>query len=255
MFLKNAYPQREFAEAAAAAVRAAQLPDGAEILDLPCGDGTTTFWLAQNFPHSKVTGVDIDPKKVGRAKSLFLPAIAFPPSASLWRAKAKEGCHSSFVHLSNLHFAAADIFDWLRQTPRLDALCLINSLFLLPDTDGLMRLIAEKMDDRSLFVCIIPNTASRNFQNFQRLQPQVNRLQISREEIEPFFARYGLRAVSVQGIVFQHFYGLLWPKLLGPLRHWALRRLHRRNSGRAGTEACYFLIVLRRNSANAPKPC
>ena len=229
MFLKNAYPQREFAEAAAAALRAAQLPDGAEILDLPCGDGTTTFWLAQNFPNCSVTGVDLDAEKIARTQRFF--------------------------RQKNLRFAAADIFDWLRQTPHLDALCLINSLFLLPDTDGLMRLIAEKMDDRSLFVCIIPNTASRNFQNFQRLQPQVNRLQISREEIEPFFARYGLRAVSVQGIVFQHFYGLLWPKLLGPLRHWALRRLHRRNSGRAGTEACYFLIVLRRNSANAPKPC
>lgn len=221
--MKNAYPQREFAEAVAATLRAAQFPEGAEILDLPCGAGATTFWLAEYFPHCPVTGVDIDPQKVARAKS-------------------------SFGHLSNLRFATADIFDWLRQTPRLDAFCLINSLFLLPNTDGLMRLIAEKMDNQSLFVCIIPNTASRNFHNFQRLQPQVNHLQISHADIEPFFARYGLRAVSVQGIAFQHFYGLIWPKFLGPLRHWALRRLHWRNSGRAGAEACYFLVVVVRQS-------
>ncbi len=220
MCLKKTYPQREFAEAVAAALRAAQFPEGAEILDLPCGDGATTFLLAQNFPHCKVTGVDIDPEKVAHAQGFF--------------------------QQKNLCFEAADIFNWLRQTSRLDALCLINSLFLLPNTDVLLHLIAEKMDDQSLFVCIIPNTASRNFQNFQRLQPQVNRLQVDGADIESFFARYGLRTESVQSIVFQHFYGLLWPKLIGPLRHWWLRRLHRRNNGRAGAEACYFLVVLRR---------
>lgn len=227
--MKNAYPQREFAEAVAAALRAAPLPEGAEILDLPCGSGATTFGLAQEFPRCEVTGVDLDAGKIDRAQRFF--------------------------QQKNLRFEAADIFDWLRQTPRLDALCLINSLFLLPDTDGLLHLIAEKMSHQSLLVCIIPNTASRNFQNFQRLQPQVNHLQIDRADIEPFFARYGLRAESVQGIVFQHFYGLLWPKLLGPLRHWALRRLHQRNSRQVGAEACYFLILLRRDWTNTPKPC
>ena len=218
--MKSPYPQHEFAEAIAVALRAAQFPEGAKILDLPCGSGATTFWLAQQFSHCEVTGVDIDLEKVAYAQRFF--------------------------QQKNLRFEAADIFDWLRQTPHLDAFCLINSLFLLPDTDALLRLISEKMSRQSLFVCIIPNTASRNFKNFQQLQPQVNRLQIDRADIEPFFARYGLQTESVQGIVFQHFYGLLWPKLFGPLRHWWLRRLHRRNSGRVGAEACYFLIVLRR---------
>lgn len=218
--MKNTYPQREFAEAVAIALRAGQFPEGSEILDLPCGSGTTTFWLAEYFPHCQVRGVDIDSQKMAYAQRFF--------------------------QQKNLRYEAADIFDWLRQIPRLDALCLINSLFLLPNTDALLRLIAEKMDDQSFFVCIMPNTDSRNFQNFQRLQPQVNHLQISRADIEPFFARYGLRTESVQGIVFQHFYGWIWPKLLGPFRHWWLRRLHHRNNGRAGAEACYFLIVLKR---------
>ena len=218
--MKNTYPQHEFAEAVTVALRAAHFPEGAEVLDLPCGSGATTFGLAQNFLRCAVTGVDLDAGKIDHARRFFQQKI--------------------------LCYEAADIFDWLRQTPRLDALCLINSLFLLPNTDALLRLIAEKMDGQSLFVCIIPNTASRNFQNFQRLQPQVNHLQISRADIKPFFARYGFRTESVQGIVFQHFYRLLWPKLLGPLRHGVLRRLHHRNSGRVGAEACYFLIVLKR---------
>ena len=35
----------------------AQLADGLDILELGCGWGSLTLWLAENFPHARVTGV------------------------------------------------------------------------------------------------------------------------------------------------------------------------------------------------------
>lgn len=221
----NTYPQREFAEAIVHALRAFRPPDEGtgHLLDAPCGNGETTYWLAKNFPHYHVLGSDLDASKIACAQQIF--------------------------RCDNLRFETSDIFDLLRKTPRLDVFCLINSLFMLPRADELLRLVAEKMDSQSLLLCIIPNTESRNFGTFQQLCPDVNQLIIRPPEIDSYFRQYGLRMEQAEGIVFQRFYGLRWLKLLGTrLRSEALRCLHRRQSRRPDAEACYFLIILRKNA-------
>lgn len=219
-----AYPQHEFVEAIAAALTRLRTPDGGNghLLDTPCGSGETTLWLAQHFPRYTVLGSDLDASKITRAQRLF--------------------------RRDNLSFEAADIFDLLRKIPCLDIFCLINSLFLLPKPDELLRLAAEKMNSQSLLLCIVPNTASRNFQTFQRLRPNVNLLKINRSDIPSFFEQHGLWAEQVEGIVFQPFYGLRWLRLLGSLRHRLLRWQHLRQSRRPHVEACYWLVVLRKTT-------
>lgn len=39
----------------------ARVPDGATVLDLGCGTGTLTIWLKQQYPSSRVIGLDADP--------------------------------------------------------------------------------------------------------------------------------------------------------------------------------------------------
>jgi SAM-dependent methyltransferase len=222
-----AYPQREFAEALAAALARLRPPDGGSghLLDAPCGSGETTCWLARHFPRYAVVGSDLDASKIARAQRLF--------------------------RRDNLRFETADIFDLLRKTPRLDVFCLVNSLFMLPRAEQLLRLAAEKMDSRSLMLCIVSNTDSRNFRAFQRLRPDVNLLKINRSDLEAFFEQQGLLAEQVVGIVFQPFYGLRWLRWLGPLRWPALRWLHGRLSRRPGTVPCYWLVALRKTAAKS----
>jgi len=217
-----AYPQREFAEAIAVALTRHRPFDGGtgHLLDAPCGSGETTFWLARHFPRYTVLGSDLDASKIARAERLFLR--------------------------DNLGFETADIFDLLRKTPCLDIFCLINSLFLLPKPDELLRLAAEKMNSQSLLLCIVPNTVSHNFQTFQRLRPDVNLLKINRSDIPSFFKQHGLLTEQVEGIVFQPFYGLRWLRLLGSLRHRLLRWRHLHQSQVPGAEACYWLVVLKK---------
>jgi SAM-dependent methyltransferase len=219
-----AYPQMEFAEAIATALTRLRPPDGgsSHLLDAPCGSGETTFWLAQHFPQHTVIGSDLDATKIACAQRLY--------------------------RCPNLRFETLDIFDLLLKIPRLDVFCLINSLFMLPRADELLRLAAGKMDDQSALLCIIPNTESRNFRIFQQIRPDINQLIIKPSDIASYFRQHGLRVVWVEGIVFQGPYEFRWLKLLGPrFRSAALRWCHLRQSRRPKAEACYFLVVLRKN--------
>ena len=43
-------------------IRQAEIPDGADVLDLGCGTGTLTTWTAKKRPDARVVGLDGDPK-------------------------------------------------------------------------------------------------------------------------------------------------------------------------------------------------
>ena len=49
-------------------LRQAEIPDGADVLDLGCGTGTLTIWTAKKRPNARVVGLDGDPKVLSIAK-------------------------------------------------------------------------------------------------------------------------------------------------------------------------------------------
>jgi ubiquinone/menaquinone biosynthesis C-methylase UbiE len=54
------------------------IPDGARVLDLGCGGGHVTSILAERFPRCGVTGVDLSPAQVRRARKRYdLPNLVF----------------------------------------------------------------------------------------------------------------------------------------------------------------------------------
>ena len=69
------------------------LKPGAMVLDLACGTGETTFWLAENRPDIHIVGVDITKPMVER---------------SIYKAQEKGMTNVSFVHKSGLDLTLDD---------------------------------------------------------------------------------------------------------------------------------------------------
>ncbi|HMX41359.1 MAG TPA: class I SAM-dependent methyltransferase [Saprospiraceae bacterium] len=217
------YPQREFAEAVAAVLQSppfVRIAEAAEeLVDVPCGSGATTWLLARALPHAQVLGVDRDEGLIAGAKRTF--------------------------RLPRLRYEVADIQQFVEGRQRVGICCLINSLFLLHEAEGLLRALASKMGSGGLLLCILPNVEGSNYAEFQRLRPEVNLFELKKADFADYFARCGWAVALTQGIVFQRFYGLWWPRWLGPLRAAALRWLHLRKSHTAEAEPCYYLLAMR----------
>lgn len=223
---QSAYPQREFAEAVSNLLE--HFDTGNNLLDIPCGTGEIAFYLSQKTPKN-VVAADIDPASIAQAKHL-------------WGS-------------SGVQFLQGDIFDVLRGQERLDVVCILNSLFLLPRTDELITLITQKMDTLSLLVLIVPNVSGPNFAAFQRLKPGVNTFQLAESDAEPYFNRFDLRVCWKEGIVFQPFYGRLDVRLLWLWRSWYLRRLHHEAAKKVHRIPNYFLFALqKRQESYWPSP-
>lgn len=218
----SAYPQREFAEAVLRVLQSPPcvplLSECPEVLDIACGSGATTWHLAQALPCCQLLGVDMDANLMARAAGVF--------------------------RADNLRFEVADLYTFLRSRRQVQVCCLLNVLFLLEDATGLLGGLAQRMTPGGVLVCIVPNVASRNFREFERLRPRVNVFRLHPADFGSYFGACGWEVMTREGIVFQRFYGLIWPKLLGPFRSFVLRWLHGRR--RDFTEPCYYALLLRK---------
>jgi trans-aconitate methyltransferase len=120
------------------------LPEGTKsIIDAPCGSGLTTYELSRFFPAAKVTGVDISKKDISFANKKYTS--------------------------SNLNYLEKDIHSFIDETEKIEVFCLINSLFLLPEPERLLRKISQKLNEKGQLFLILPNPESINFKRYQKI--------------------------------------------------------------------------------------
>ncbi len=220
-----AYPQYLFATA----IRR-RLPRRANrlirVLDAPCGRGETS-WLLARQRQCVVDGMDIAEWAIEYAKKRFAsPRITFV-AGDLY--KDLEGKESAY-----------------------DAVCIINSLFCLPDASSAMA-IARRLvaDDGKVFVPI-PNHQSHDFLAFQKQDPHLNQTILSRTEAADFFRSHGFEVVEELELGRTTFRRKFFWSLLGPLSHIYLILADRiRSTFKLGTPG-YFLFVLVPNTKDLP---
>lgn len=186
-FLKNSiikilapyqYPQVIFAREICKALEKQQQ---AVILDCPCGNGEVSYHLSR-LPGAVVKGVDRDEKPVKRATENF--------------------------SRKNLIFETADIFSILSEDKLYDVICVVNSLFLLPDHDKLFGLLYARLRNKSAKLIIItPNPESDNFKNFQGLDPSVNKTILNPVQVKTKAEQMCFTMNGVKEIAYASYYG------------------------------------------------
>jgi SAM-dependent methyltransferase len=151
------YPQIVFSKAILDALGKAGVRSG-KILDCPCGNGEVSYHLSC-LPDTHVKGVDIDAASIITATRNF-----------------KKG---------NLEFNTGDIFEELSRPVSYDAICVVNSLFLLPDHEKLFSLLRSRLrNNTSRLLIITPNTEGDNFKNFQLKNPSINKSILNKTELK-----------------------------------------------------------------------
>jgi SAM-dependent methyltransferase len=205
------YPQSLFTEKIKNCI-----PNGIKsIIDAPCGNGETTYELAQYFSNTQWKGIDISKENISRAKKNY--------------------------SLPNLTFEKADIHKFVENSEKFEVFCLINSLFLLPNPKELIQKIANKLIPNGQLIIILPNSESTNFKRYQSLFPKVNNFILKRMEYKTFFENLGLIILSCDGIVRVPIYGRWDTKVLFPIRDRYLFHLESRSKSE---DFGYYLLVL-----------
>lgn len=193
------------------------IPDNiASIIDAPCGNGQTTYELAQYFPHTDFLGLDISEENISFATK-------------------------KYTQLSNIKFEKSDIHQFVEGRDTFDCFCMINSLFLLPQPKELLQKIKTKLSKEGKLLLILPNPNSLNFKRYQRIAPDVNTFILAKENYSDFFNNLGFEILACEGIARVPFYGRWDTKLLYPIRNPYLFWLERRSKSE---DYGYYLIVL-----------
>lgn len=215
--LKYNYPQIIFADEIVSYLKRLGKPLHT-IIDCPCGNGETSFNLAK-LTGSKVMAYDISVDSIQRAKT-------------------------NFPH-SNVEFSINTIQKVLDSNQQFDAFCIINSLFLLPEYDLILKTVKDKVTHyKAKVIIIIPNTEGKNFQWFQSQGTNENKLIITKQEIEPFFVNYGFTVDLIKPICYTHHYNRSDVKLFSVYWSFYLNFLNKIQSLFKIGKPNYFLIAL-----------
>lgn len=188
------------------------------VLDVPCGRGETS-WLLTKHKACTVDAMDIADWAILYAKKRFAsPRITFI-QGDLY--KDLSGTHSAY-----------------------DAVCIINSLFCLPDAAGAMD-IARRLvrPDGKVFVPI-PNHQSHDFVEFQKQDPVMNRTVLSREEAREFFRQHSFEVAEEVELGRTRFRRKFPWCVFGKLSHLYLLLADRVNQLLGHGSPGYFLFVL-----------
>lgn len=186
------------------------------IVDCPCGEGYISYHIAEQFPGSQVRGIDIDEGFIRNAQG---------------------------YRLNNLAFEQADIHTFLENCQPFDLYLLINSIFLLPRPEEILREIHDKLNANGRLIVVIPNVASINFKNFQKMEPELNKLILGREEAAGYFQQYGFNVEKTEGAAYVPYIG---NRLLNRL--WKFKGLYiylfDSINKMLGRKPCYWGFVL-----------
>ena len=188
-------------------------------VDMPCGSGYTTNYLSKNN-NLKWIGVDLDKKSIEYAKN----------------------------HYQNerVLFEENDIFLKLNELKNVDVLCIINSIFLLPNHDKLFSLVNSCLKDNGEVYFIIPNINSLNYRNFVKDNPHVNSTEYDVNTLTQELKKHNLSTKSVKEICYANIYGRRETKFMRRFAHHYLIALnYLMTTFKIGTPS-YFLFQVKK---------
>jgi SAM-dependent methyltransferase len=191
-----------------------------KVLDIPCGNGETTFHLSK-LKNITIEGYDLDSKSIEHAVRTYKNA--------------------------NLSFYHGDIFTVLKSKSDMDVICVINSFFLLPDRDLLLTMIKNALSPDGNVFFIIPNIHGKNYLNFKKQSPQVNEVELSVEEFESILRKQGISPLFNKGICYVNVYGRKELKYLSRLAPLYLMGINYFLSGFKIGKPNYYLIGAKKN--------
>ncbi|RUL64395.1 class I SAM-dependent methyltransferase [Dyella dinghuensis] len=124
----------------------AQLADGQDILELGCGWGSLTLWMAERFPNSRITAVSnsnsqrIHIQKACGERGIYnVRIITSDVNALALDAEAFDRCVSieMFEHMRNYETLLARIAGWLRPSGKLFLHIFAHQTLMYPfETEG-----------------------------------------------------------------------------------------------------------------------
>ncbi len=168
-------------------------------VDMPCGSGYTTHYLSQNNKLNWI-GVDISKESIDYAKTNY--------------------------QNERVLFEENDIFSKLNELKNVDILCIINSIFLLPQHDKLFSLVYSSLKDNGEAYFIIPNINSLNYRNFIKDNPHVNSTEYNVDTLTQELKKHNLSTKSVKEICYANIYGRREIKFMRRFAHHYLIALN-----------------------------
>lgn len=181
IYMFNPYPQHQFYK-----FIINNLPQKryASIIDGPCGFGYITSQVAANAEAKQVIGIDLGTEQISHAQRLYGTGVK-----------------------GNLDFKEVEIHQFLSTMDSFDSYLLVNSIFLLPEPEKLLKAIHSKLTPDGTLFMIIPNIDSANFINFQKIDPELNKLILTKEQAEKYFRNNGFKTEKIEPLAFTHFFG------------------------------------------------
>jgi SAM-dependent methyltransferase len=176
MFQSFQYPQLDFSNAILHVLK----NEDALLLDVPCGDGATTFLLARHSRLS-VKGYDLSEKSISFASGHF--------------------------RRRNLSYAAADIRDVFFIHPQFKYFCMINSLFMLPSQAFILQKIYEGLLRGGKTFFIIPNIHGKNYVEFKKIHPEVNNMEMTVDECTEYIESFCFTSCDKTTLIYSNIYG------------------------------------------------
>lgn len=213
---KYIYPQTVFAQSINNQITST---NQGVLLDVPCGNGETTWHLAQHSLNLTVHGYDLDAASIARATTNF--------------------------NATNLSYEVSAAQAALAQHNQVYYTCIINSIFLLPQPEQLLSTAYSKLITGGKLFVIIPNTVGRNYQYFEQSgQAHINSLVIHHTEITNWFATIGLTVSNITPIAYTHHYNRTDTKFMSVLGHYYLNMLNKIQTALKIGTPNYFLITI-----------
>jgi len=192
-------------------------------VDIPCGTGYTTHFLSKGNEVNWF-GADLDKSSIEFAKRKF----------------------STKKTVFQIH----DIFTKLQELKKVDILCIINSIFLLPDHDKLFNLVSSCLDADKEAYFIIPNINSKNYRSFIEKNPRVNINEYKIDELTKALEKFDLITQAVKGICYANIYGRKEIRFMSRLAPYYLIALNYfMTFWKIGTPS-YFLVKIQKPNLN-----
>ena len=188
------------------------------ILDCPCGNGEVSYRLSA-LEQSAVIGVDINAKSIEMASTNFKSP--------------------------NLEFKVADIFSFLSEKKQYDLICVVNSLFLLPDHENLFKLLHARLNgSKARLMIITPNPEGENFKRFQEQHPGVNKIVFGKHEMTTRAAELQFAVKEITELEYAGYYGRKELRYLSVLAPFYLLSLNFFKSSSGEKRGNYILYCL-----------